>query len=74
MEELIKCVNQGYEAYIFFLIQMNGVKYFTPNYITHEEFGEKLKKAEENGVKILAYDSTVTPNSIEVNKPVPIKL
>ena len=74
IEELIKCVNQGYEAYIFFLIQMNDVKYFTPNYVTHKEFGETLKKAEKNGVKILAYDSMVMPNSIEVNKPVPIKL
>ena len=74
IEELIKCVNQGYEAYIFFLIQMNDVKYFTPNYVTHKEFGETLKKAEKNGVKILAYDSMVMLNSIEVNKPVPIKL
>lgn len=73
IEELIKSVKQGYEAYIFFLIQMNNVKYFMPNYDTHKEFGEILKKAEQSGVKILAYDSLVTPNSIEVNKPVEIR-
>ncbi|MDE6149344.1 MAG: DNA/RNA nuclease SfsA [Ruminococcus sp.] len=74
INELIKCVEAGFEAYIIFLIQMSDVKYFTPNYETHPEFGEALKDAQKKGVKILAFDSIVTPDSIVLNKSVNIKL
>lgn len=74
VNELISCVKDGYEAYLLFVIQMNKVKYFTPNYGTHSEFGEALKKASQEGVKLLAYDCAVTPESIEINCPVCINL
>ena len=57
-----------------FVIQMENVRYFTPNYDTHPQFGETLKRAAESGVKILAYDCKVTPGSMEINKGVEIKL
>ena len=31
IEELCEATKEGYEAYIFFVIQMKGVRYFTPN-------------------------------------------
>lgn len=74
VNELINCVKNGYEAYLLFVIQMDKVKYFTPNYGTHPEFGEALKKASQKGVKLLAYDCIVSPDSMEVNSPVCIKL
>ena len=74
VEGLIRCVEEGYDAYIIFVIQMKGVKYFTPNYETHPEFGYALKKASENGVRILAYDCNVTESSIVLNEPVEIRL
>ena len=64
---LVKCKEQGYEAYVLFIIQMKGVHTFTPNYATHFEFGSALKNAQENGVKILALDCVVTPDSIEAD-------
>lgn len=45
---------------------MKNVKYFTPNTDTHPEFAEALKKAAAAGVKILAFDCEVTPESIEI--------
>ena len=72
--ELIKAVEEGYEAYVFFVIQMEGVKYFTPNIKTHKAFADVLKMAEEKGVKILAYDCIVTKDSINVNKSVKVQL
>ena len=72
--ELVSAVEDGYEAYIFFVIQMEGVKYFTPNINTHKEFADALKMAEEKGVHILAYDCIVTDNSININKPVKVYL
>ena len=74
IEELIGCLEEGFEAYILFVIQMKGVKVFKPNDNTHKAFGDALRKAYESGVRILAYDSIVTPNSIKIDKEVPIKL
>ena len=73
IEELVKCVESGFEAYIVFLVQMKDVKYFTPNYATHKAFGEALKTAQSKGVKVLAFDSIVTPDSIQLNEPVEVR-
>lgn len=74
VEELIEAVKEGYEAYIFFVIQMKGVWYFTPNMETHAAFGETLVKASKCGVNILAYDCDVTPDSIRIREKVPVVL
>ena len=72
LNELCEAVEEGYEAYVFFVIQMKGVKYFTPNMKTHAAFGEALRNAKEQGVHILAYDCRVTKDSIEIEKEVPV--
>lgn len=74
IEELSNCLDEGYESYIMILVQMSDVKYFTPNYDTHPEFGEALEKASRKGVKILCYDCNVTHDSMTVGKPVKVKL
>lgn len=74
IEELSHCLDEGYEAYIMILVQMSDVKYFTPNYDTHPEFGAALEKASRKGVKILCYDCNVTHDSMTVGKPVKVKL
>lgn len=74
IEELIDCLKEGFEAYILFVIQMKGPKFFKPNDNTHKTFGDALRKAYASGVRILAYDSIVTPNSIRIDKEVPIEL
>lgn len=72
IHELCEAVQEGYEAYIFFVIQMKGVRYFTPNMITHAAFGEALYQAQEKGVHVLAYDCKVSKDSIEMGKEVPV--
>ena len=74
LEELIRAKKDGYEAYVFFVIQMSGVRYFTPNTDTHPAFAEALKKAAAAGVSILASDCIVTPESIEIQEPVDVVL
>ncbi|MBO5461519.1 MAG: DNA/RNA nuclease SfsA [Ruminococcus sp.] len=74
LEELIKAAKEGYEAYVFFVIQMKGIRYFTPNTDTHPEFCQALKKAKDAGVHVLAYDCNVTPESIELADQVEIVL
>ena len=43
LEELVRAREEGYETYVFFVIQMKDVKYFTPNRETHPEFAEALE-------------------------------
>jgi sugar fermentation stimulation protein A len=74
IRELISARDEGYESYILFVIQMKGIKEFTPNYSTHLEFGNTLKIANENGVKILAYDCIVTENSLKIDMPIAVRL
>lgn len=74
VNELAEAVKEGYEAYVFFVIQMSDVRYFTPNMDTHPAFGEALRKAVAAGVHVMAYDCHVTKNSIVLRQEVPVVL
>lgn len=72
--ELIRAKKEGYDAYVFFVIQMKGVRYFTPNIETHPEFAQALREAVAAGVKVMAYDCEVEPDQISIREPVDIVL
>lgn len=74
VKELIKAVKEGYKAYIIMVIQMENVKYFTPNRKTQPEFADALLRARQAGVRILAYDCKVTPDTMTIHAPVPVRL
>ncbi len=74
INELITAMDDGYKAYIVFVIQMQGVNHFSPNDETHPAFGEALRKAAKAGVNMMALDCCVKPGEIYINKPVPIIL
>lgn len=74
MKELEQAVQQGYEAYILFVIQMKGIKWFEPNDRTHPEFGDTLRQVAKNGVGVLAYDCSITKESMELDMPVEVRL
>jgi len=72
LNELATCISSGYDAYVVFVIQMKGISHFTPNYKTHAAFGETLVKVADIGVKVVAYDCNITPNSMYIGTTVPI--
>lgn len=74
VSELTECIAQGYEAYILFVVQMKEISCMTPNDVTHHAFGDALRKAQKSGVKILAVDCIVTPDSIVCDKLIKVKL
>ena len=74
VNELVDAKRNGYDCYVFFVIQMNGIKKFTPNYVTHNDFGQALKIAQDEGVNILAYQCEVTPDSMTITTCVPVIL
>jgi sugar fermentation stimulation protein A len=70
LKELIRLQNEGYENYVFFLVQMNHPHIFSPNYERDLEFSNTLIKARDEGVKILCYDSFVGGDYIRIDKRV----
>lgn len=74
INHLCQALEEGYEAYLFFIIQMKDVLYFTPNHKTHPAFGEALIKARQQGVNILALDCQVEADSIQARRWVDVKL
>lgn len=74
INELIKATKEGYKCFIIFVVQMKDVLYFTPNNKMHKELGDALIEAEKNGVKVLAYDSIIKEDSIDIDKEVKVIL
>ena len=74
LDELVKAREAGCEAAVCFVIQMENVRWFAPNDVTHPEFGQALRRAAQAGVEILAMDCAVTPQSLTMGKSVPIRL
>lgn len=72
--EMVKAVQEGYMGIIFFLIQMEGPKEFRLNWEMDSKFSQAVKLASENGVIIMAYDSIVGDDFIELGKPISIDL
>lgn len=67
IKELIKAKQAGYETYIAFVIQMNGIEEVRPNIETHPEFGAALSEAIKEGVKVLFLGCEITNDEIKIN-------
>lgn len=74
VEELISCRSDGYEAVLFFVIQMEGIIYWSPNDRTHPAFGAAVRRAAQAGVQVLAFDCQVTCDSLALHQPVEVRL
>lgn len=74
LRELCECLKEGYEAYVFFVIQMKDVICFTANADHDPVFARTLKEAYEAGVKILAYECLVTEDEMKIGDRTEIKI
>lgn len=72
LRELAECIQDGFEAYVIFVVQMADVKIFKANEKTHKSFAEMLTKVHNEGVNILAYECSVTKNSIRMTRQLPV--
>ena len=68
------CVAEGLEAWAVFIVQMQTVRYLTPNRDTDPAFAQALADAAEAGVHLLALDCHVEPDRLWVSGPVDIHL
>lgn len=74
LNELAACMNDGFEAAVCFVIQMEGMKSFSPNDATHPAFGDALRAASAAGVQILAVGCHVEPDRLEITHHIPVLL
>ncbi|OUQ77072.1 DNA/RNA nuclease SfsA [Flavonifractor sp. An100] len=74
LEELVVAHEAGYETALCFIVQMEGMRYLEPNDLTHPEFGAAVRRAARAGVEVLAMECRVTPDSLTVARPIPVKL
>ena len=74
LEELAGAVKDGFEAFVLFVIQMKGVRVFRPNEEMHKAFADALRKAEDAGVKVLAYDCDVREDGFVIDDAVACRL
>lgn len=70
IRELIKARQEGYEAVLAFVIQMDGVTEVRPNTVTHPEFGTAMEEARAAGVTVLFLTCHVEPDEILVTKAI----
>lgn len=74
LEELMAAKAAGHEAAVCFVVQMEGMKWVEPNDATHPEFGAALRRAAAAGVEVLALECVVTPDTLDVDHPIPVHL
>lgn len=72
--ELIKAVEDGYLAYILFVIQFKPVSHFEPNAVTDPDLASALLAAAQSGVGVLAVDCAVTKECMVIKDFVNVKL
>ena len=72
LKGLIQAVQDGFDAYVLFVIQMQDVQYLHPKDDTDPAFGAALRQAAQAGVRLLAMDCRVTEDSMELRQSVPV--
>ena len=74
LRHLTALAREGFGAYVLFVIQMEDVLYIHPNDTTDPDFGKALREAAAAGVRVLAMDCTVTPESMKIRTPVEVRI
>ena len=71
---LIRAREEGFESWLIFVVQMEGIHTLTPNDETHPAFGAALREAAQAGVHILALGCHVEPDGAEITYDIPVSL
>ncbi len=74
LKGLTQAAKEGFGAYVLFVIQMEDVRWLHPNDDTDPAFGAALREAAAAGVKVLAMDCAVTPDTMHLRQPVKVIL
>ncbi len=73
LQELMRLVEEGSEAVIFFLVQRLDADHFAPAVHIDPDYGKALHRAIAAGVKVLIYQARVSPSGIHVVNALPFR-
>lgn len=71
---LAELAQKGSSAYVLFVVQMEGMKCFSPNEERHPAFAQALREVKDKGVGVLVYGCSVTKDSLCLADPIPVRL
>ncbi|UCC93493.1 MAG: DNA/RNA nuclease SfsA, partial [Thermoplasmata archaeon] len=72
--ELAQAVGEGIEAHVVVVVQRGDGTVFAPNDRTDPAFGDALRAAVDEGVRITARLTDVTREGVELGGPIPVDL
>ena len=72
LKTLITATKKGYESYLLFLVQIQGVETFKIAKDIDKEYYENYLFAKKAGVKFLAYRCKINSNEIKIEKKIKI--
>lgn len=74
LRELTEIVKNGDRASMLYIVQREDVKYFSPAEEIDPEYARLLREAKASGVEVLAYQCSVGPKGVLVEKPIEVRL
>ena len=74
LKGLTRAAQEGFGAYVLFVVQMEDVRYLHPNDDTDPAFGAALREAAAAGVQVLAVDCAVTADTMQIRRFVEVRL
>ena len=74
LNELRAAAEAGIDATAAFVVQMEQVKFLSPNDVTHPAFGQALREAHAAGVNVRAFTCKVEPDSLVIAGEIPVIL
>ncbi len=72
VEELVTALDDGYKAYIFFLVQTANVTKFEPNYKIDPKFATAIRHAVNRGVNVVCFNTNVSPDQVTIKSQVEV--
>lgn len=74
LRELTKLAKNGINAVLLYCVNLEGINGVRPADEIDPEYGKALRIAKENGVKIIAYATSITPHEIKISHEIPVNL
>ena len=74
LRELTELAKNGINAVLIYCVNLEGIKGVRPADEIDAEYGKALRVAIKNGVKVLAYATSITPDEIKVTHEIPLIL
>ena len=74
LRELLRAVEEGWRAVIFFLVQRGEAQGFAPADHIDPEYGRLLRQVAQGGVEVMAYRTLVSPQEVRLDCPLKVCL